>query len=213
LYELGNAQNIELEFSMKIPKRYILLRLLFMAVSILLITACLVYYRAHRTMVAARQFVSDVSRLQVGTSGSQEFARIRDKYSRYAETNPNCTEDECVAKFDFDNGWPGGIHVAHPAFLYSILTLSHGSITSSVMGSSCYGSNGGEFVAHMSETLPGPSFAGPFKEDRNMSSDKVAHITYNLTPAASAEQRVRAYAFDERFLGRFGACNDATDMH
>ena len=28
-----------------------------------------------------------------------------------------------------------------------------------------------------------------------MSSDKIAHITFNLTPAASAEQRARAYAF------------------
>jgi len=46
-----------------------------------------------------------------------------------------------------------------------------------------------------------------------MSSDKIAHITFNLTPAASAEQRARAYAFNLSFLGRFGACNDATDMH
>jgi len=46
-----------------------------------------------------------------------------------------------------------------------------------------------------------------------MSSDKVAHITFNLTPAASPEQRAQAYAFKLNFLGRFSACNDATDMH
>lgn len=43
------------------------------------------------------------------------------------------------------------------------------------------------------------------------SSEKISHLSFILTPAASAEQR--AYAFNVRYLGRFGACNDATDMH
>jgi len=68
-------------------------------------------------------------------------------------------------------------------------------------------------LAQTRESVPNLEFAAPFKEDRNMSSDKVAHITFNLTPAASPEQRAQAYAFKLNFLGRFSACNDATDMH
>lgn len=106
------------------------------------------------------------------------------------------------------------IFSARSAFLYSVLTLSRGSITNSVIGSVCYGSNGGQFLAHTEELLPNPlTFVGPFQEDRNLSSDKVAHITFDLTPDASAQQRARAYAFNVSYLGRFGACNDATDMH
>ncbi|MGB6404345.1 MAG: hypothetical protein WBE31_18165 [Candidatus Sulfotelmatobacter sp.] len=156
-----------------------------------------------------------MSRLQIGVSGVHEFARIRGEYSRYAEVDPNCNDQECTAKFKFDNGVPANfIFGARMAFLYSVLTLSHGLITNSVMGSVCYGSNGGEFLAHTVELLPNSlTFVGPFHEDRNMSSDKVAHITFDLTPAASAEQRAGAYAFKLDFLGRFTACNDATDMH
>jgi hypothetical protein len=176
--------------------------------------ASLLFYHAHRAMVAAGQYVSDASRLQIGVSAGREFVRIHEKYSRYAEIDPNCNPAECAVKFKFDNGWPKNIYVIHSAFLLSGLTLSHGSITSSVIGSVCYGSNGGEYLAHTMELLPNPlTFVGPFREDRNVSSDKVAHITFDLTPAASAEQRARAYAFNVSFLGRFSACNDATDMH
>jgi hypothetical protein len=46
-----------------------------------------------------------------------------------------------------------------------------------------------------------------------MSSDKLASISFNLTPAASTQQRARAYPFNKSSLGRFSACKDATDMH
>jgi hypothetical protein len=46
-----------------------------------------------------------------------------------------------------------------------------------------------------------------------MSADKLAYISFNLTPAASTRQKARAYAFNESSLGRFSACQDATDMH
>jgi hypothetical protein len=194
------------------------LRFLIQTVLAALITisigAGLLFYYAHRAMVAAGQYVSDVSRLQIGVSGAREFVRIHEKYSRYAEMDANCTPAECDAKFKFDNGWPKNIYNVHSAILYSGLTLSHGSITNSAIRSVCWGSNGGEYGAFLTELLPNPlTFVGPFREDRNMSSDKVAHIAFDLTPAASAEQRARAYAFNVRFLGRFSACNDATDMH
>jgi hypothetical protein len=110
---------------------------------------------------------------------------------------------------------PCNIFRARSAFLYSVLTLSYGSITNSVIGSVCYGSNGGQFLAHTVELLPDPlTFVGSSEEHHIiMSSDKIEHLSFHLTPAASTEQRARAYAFDERFLGRFSACNDATDMH
>jgi hypothetical protein len=170
--------------------------------------------RAHRAMVEARQYVSDASRLHIGVSGSREFVRIHEKYSHYAEMDSNCNPAQCVAKFKFDNGVPFGIFGARSAILYSGLTLSHGSITRSVIGSFCYGSSWGPFLAHTEELLPNPlTFAGPFREGRNFSSDKVEHITFELTPGASPEQRARAYAFNVSFLDRFRACNDATDMH
>jgi hypothetical protein len=104
--------------------------------------------------------------------------------------------------------------VVHSAFVYSVLTLSNGSITSSEIGSVCWGRNGGEYLAHTVELFPNPlTFVGPFQENDNLSSDKVAHKTFELTPAALPEQRARAYAFNLSFLGRFSACNDATDMH
>jgi hypothetical protein len=127
---------------------------------------------------------------------------------------PNCNDQDCTAKFKFDNGWPKNIYNVHSAILYSGLTLSHGSITNSVIRSVCWGSNGGEYSAQTVELLQNPlTFVGPFREGRNLSSDKVAHITFELTPTASPEQRARAYAFNVSFLGRFSACNDATDMH
>jgi hypothetical protein len=192
-----------------------LIQIVLAALVTILIGVSLLFYHAHRAMVAAGQYVSDASRLQIGVSGALEFVRIHEKYSRYAEMDPNCTPAECDVKFKFDNGVPLSIFRARPAFLYSGLTLSHGSITSSVIGSFCYGNNGGApFLAHTAELLPNPlTFVGPFREDRNLSSDKVAHLTFELTPTASAEQRARAYAFKVGFLGRFGACKDATDMH
>jgi hypothetical protein len=176
--------------------------------------ASLLFYHAHRAMIEARQYISDASQLQIGVSETREFVRIREKYSHYAGIDPNCNPAECVVKFKFDNGWPKNIYVVRSAFLLSVLTLSHGSITSSVIDSVCYGSNGGQYLAQTVELLPSPlTFVGPFREDRNLSSDKVAHITFELTPAASSEQRARAYAFNVSYLGRFSACNDATDMH
>lgn len=199
---------------MKTLKRHIVLRLLLVVTTIIVVTACVMYYRAHRAMVAARQYVSDVSRLQVGISGTREFAEIRNKYKRFAQIEPNCNDNGCSVAFRFNNGLPVGAYFVRPAFLYSGLTLSHGSVTSSEISSTCYGKNGGEFIAHMRESLPNPAFDLPFREGGTMSSaDKVATISFNLTPAASPEQRARAYAFHESFLGRFGACNDATDMH
>jgi hypothetical protein len=191
-----------------------LVQIVFVVLIAVSIGASLLFYHADRAMVAAGQYVSDVSRLRIGISGVREFDRIRERYSHYAEMDPNCNPAQCVVKFKFDNGVPYRIFGARSAFLYSGLTLSHGSITSSVIGSFCYGSNWGPFLAHTEELLPNPStFVGPFREDRNLSSDKVEHITFDLTPAASAEQRARAYAFKVSFLGRLGACNDATDMH
>ena len=195
------------------PRRYILLRLLLAALIIMAATAGAVYYRAYRAMVAARQYVSDVSRLQIGISGGYEFAKIRDKYRGFAEIDPNCNDNDCIVVFRFSNGLPVGASFVRPAFLYSGLTLSNGSITSSIIDSGCYGRNGGSFVAHMWESLPNAAHDVPFRDGGTMSSDKVATISFNLTPAASPEQRARAYAFHEGFLGRFEACNDATDMH
>ncbi len=172
------------------------------------------YCRAHRGMAAARQYISDVSRLQIGISGRREFDEIRNKYERFVEIEPNCNEDDCSVGFRFDNGLPIGASFVRPAVLYSGLTLSHGTIASSVIRSSCYGKNGGEFVTVMWESLPNATHDVPFREGRTMSSaDKVAGMSFNLTPAASPEQKARAYAFHESFLSRFGACNDATDLH
>jgi hypothetical protein len=193
-----------------------LIQIVLAALTAISIGASLLFYHAHRAMVAARQYVGDASRLQLGVSGAGEFVRIHEKYAHYAEMDPNCSPVECDAKFKFDNGVPGNfLFGARSAFLYSALTLSHGSITSSAIDSVCYGSNGGApFLAQTVELLPNPlTFVGPFREDRSLSSDKVAHITFDLTPAASAEQRARAYAFNTKFLSRFGACTDATDMH
>ena len=191
-----------------------LIRIVLAVLVAISIGASLLFYHAHRAMVEARQYVSDASRLQIGVSGAREFIRIHEKYSNYAEMDPNCNPAECSVKFKFDNGVPFGIFGARSAFLYSGLTLSRGSITSSVIGSFCYGNNWGPFLAHTEELLPNPlTFVGPFREDRNLSSDKVEHITFDLTPAASAEQRARAYAFKLSFLGRLSACNDAADMH
>jgi hypothetical protein len=191
-----------------------LIRIVLAALLTIAIGVGLLFYHAHRAMVAAGEYVSDVSRLQIGVSGDREFIRIHEKYLHYAEMDPNCSPAECVTKFKFDNGVPFGIFSARAAFLYSSLTLSHGLITNSVIGSVCYGSNWGPFLAHTEESLPNPlTFAGPFREDHNLSSDKVAHLSFELTPAASAEQRARAYAFKVSFLGRLSACNDATDMH
>jgi hypothetical protein len=81
------------------------------------------------------------------------------------------------------------------------------------------GTNGNRVIAAVA--LPGTiPLASPKVTDYSirrqpvarLSSDKVAHISFILTPAASAEQRARAYAFNVRYLGRFSACNDATDM-
>ncbi|MGC2173222.1 MAG: hypothetical protein WA555_07055 [Candidatus Sulfotelmatobacter sp.] len=191
-----------------------LIRIVLAALIAISIGAGLLFYHAHRAMAAARQYVSDASRLQIGISGEREFARVRDKYSRYAEIDPNCNDQDCIARFKFDNGLPKNFYLIHSGILYSVLTLSKGAVTESVIGSLCWGSNGGQYLAQTVELLPNPmTFVGPFQADRNMSSDKVGHLTFELTPAASAEQRARAYAFDVKFVGRFGACNDATDMH
>lgn len=191
-----------------------LIRIVLAALITIAIGVSLLFYHAHRAMVAAGHYVSDVSRLQIGVSGNEEFVRIHEKYSHYAEMDPNCNPAACEAKFKFDNGAPFGIFGARAAFLYSGMTLSRGLITNSVIGSSCYSSDWGPFIAHTEEVLPNPlTFAGPFREDHNLSSGAVERLSFELTPAASAEQRARAYAFKVSFLGRLGACNDATDMH
>ena len=48
-------------------------------------------------------------------SGSREFMnyRIRDKYSRFAETNPNCTDEGYIAKLKFDD-WLAEKHLSNP---------------------------------------------------------------------------------------------------
>jgi hypothetical protein len=199
---------------MNMRRMRFLIRLVLAALIAISIGVSLLLYHAHCAMVAAGRYVSDVSQLQIGVSGTREFVRIRDKYSRYAEIDPNCNDEECIAKFKFDNGWPKNIYVVHSAFLLSNLTLSNGSITSSGIDSFCHGSNGGRYLAGTVELLPNPlTFVGPFRENHHLSSDKVSLLGFELTPAASAEQRARAYAFNVSFLGRFGACNDATDMH
>jgi hypothetical protein len=192
----------------------LLIQIVLAALITISIGAGLLFYRAHRAMVAARQYVSDASGLQIGVSGTPEFLRIREKYSHYAEIDPNCNPAECVAKFKFDNGWPRNIYAVHSAVLYSELILSHGSITSSVIGSTCWGGDGREYGASLLELQRNPSsFFGPFREHHSLSSDKIAHLSFELTPAASPEQRARAYAFNASFLGRLSACNAATDMH
>ncbi len=191
-----------------------LIRVVLAALVAISIGAGLLFYHAHRAMVAAGEYVFDASRLQIGVSGARDVIRIHEKYGHYAEMDPNCNPAACDAKFKFDNGVPFGIFGARSAFLYSGLTLSHGLITSSVIASSRYGSNWGPFLARTEELLPNPlTFVGPFREDRNLSSDKVEHLTFRLTPAASAEQRARAYAFKVGFMGRLSACKDAIDMH
>src|SRR5579863_2269832 len=125
-----------------------LIRVVLAAFVAISIGAGLLVYHAHRAMVAAGEYVSDVSRLQIGVSGAREFVRIHEKYWRHAEMDPNCNPAECAAKFKFDNGWPFNILGTLSAFLYSGLTLSHGSITSSEIASFCYGSRWGPFLAH-----------------------------------------------------------------
>jgi hypothetical protein len=191
-----------------------LVRVLFLSAGLVLALACLTYWRAQRTKAAATRFVSDVSALKVGKSGAPELGRIRQKYRRYAEdVTPGCARDQCIAKFQFDDGWSAVAHFFHPSFLYSALALTDGVLTSTVIGTVCYGSNGGEFDAHLRESVPDTTLDIPFREHHTMSSGKVANINFDLRPSASAEQRARAYAFDEGFLGRFGACKDATEMH
>jgi hypothetical protein len=34
--------------------------------------------------------------------------------SNYAEIKPNCNDEDCIARFEFGDGWPGGIHLATP---------------------------------------------------------------------------------------------------
>jgi hypothetical protein len=85
-------------------KRYFLLPLLLALRIIIFVTVFALYHRAHRAVVAARPYVYDTSRLRIGVSGVHEFDRIRDKYSRFAETTPNCADEECIAKFKFANG-------------------------------------------------------------------------------------------------------------
>jgi hypothetical protein len=164
-------------------------------------------------MVEVRQYVSDASRLPIGISGAREFIRIHENYSHYAEMDPNCNPAKCVARFKFDSGVPFNIFRARSAFLLSGLTLSHNVITSSVIDSVCWGSNGGQYGAQMWESIPNLAVVARFQEHRHLSSDKISHISFILTPAASEEQRARAYAFNVHYLGRFSACNDATDMH
>jgi hypothetical protein len=211
--KLGDAENVKCELPMKILNRDSLLKLISIFAVVIIVTLGVMYYRAYCAMLAAREYVSDVSRIQIAITGSREFDKIRNRYKQFAQANPTCNDQDCNVSFHFTNGWPGGIHLAHAAFIYSGLTLFHGSITSIDIRSSCYGNNGGEFVATMSESLPNEAHDVPFREGRVMSSDKVATISFNLNATASPEQRGHAYAFNENFLSRFGACNDATDMH
>jgi len=136
--KLGNAYYIECKLSM--TRKYISFRLFFVAVSIVVLIAGLFIWRAHCAMTAARQYVSDVSQLRVGTSGFEDLARIREKYAAYSETGQPCKVESCVAKFRFSNGLPIRIYQDRPAFLYSVLTLSNGLLTGVGIGAVCYGS-------------------------------------------------------------------------
>jgi hypothetical protein len=204
----------ELKSSTNMRRMRFLIQIVLAALVTISIGVSLLFYHAHHAMVEARQYVSDASRLHIGVSGGREFVRIHEKYSRYAEIDSNCTPAECVARFKFDNGVPFNfLFRARSAFLLSNLTLSRDVITSSVIDSVCWGSNGGEYGSQMLESIPNLAVVAPFQEHHHLSSDKVSHISFILTPAASAEQRARAYAFNVRYLGRFSACNDATEMH
>jgi hypothetical protein len=193
------------------------LRCLFLLFVTGLVVAGLVCYRTQQAAVAARQYVSDVFRLQIGKSGAGDFARIREKYRGYEyrfEGEQACSNEDCDAAFWFPKGGPGrAINVVHPRFLYSILTLSHGSIAAASIHAVCYHGGGPPFDVNVLEHVASPYFPGPYQEYRHLSLPKVSWIRFELTPAASAEQRSRAYALNLAYMGQFGTCHDATDLH
>jgi hypothetical protein len=90
-------------------------------------------------------------------------------------------------------------YLVHSAFLYSVLTLSYGSITSSAIGSVCWGSNGG-VDAHSWESIAGPAFAVPC-EHHTRFSDKIAYVSFNLTPAASTRAESPSLCFQRKLSG------------
>ena len=91
-------------------------------------------------------------------------------------------------------------YLVHSAFLYSVLTLSYGSITSGAIGSDCWGSNGG-FDAHSWESIAGPAFGVPCEEHHTMFSDQVAYVSFNLTPAASTRAESPSLCFQRKLSG------------
>jgi hypothetical protein len=183
-----------------------------------LVLAGLICYRTQRAAAAARQYLLDALQLQVGTSRAGDFARTRRKYRDYEyqyEGEPSCGSEDCVAGFWFPKGGPNrGINgIVHPSFLYSVLTLSHGRITGVSIGAYCYHKGGPPFSVRVLERVAGADFPVPFREDRNLSGPYVSWISFELTPAASADQRSRAYAFNLAYMNQFGTCKDATDLH
>jgi hypothetical protein len=91
-------------------------------------------------------------------------------------------------------------YLVHSVFLYSVLTLSYGSITSGAIGSVCCGSNRG-FDAYSWESIAGSAFAVPCEEHHTMFSDQVAYLSFNLTPAASTRAESPSLCFQRKLSG------------
>jgi hypothetical protein len=193
------------------------LRILLIVLAVGLVATGLIYYRTQRAAAASRQYISDVFQLQVGTSAAADLARIREKYRGYEfqpEDQQACGNEGCSAAFWFPKGGPyrNINNILHPAFLRSALTLSHGVITAVAIDAVCYHKSGPPFMVEVREHVAGPDSPGPFHEYRHFSPPYVSWIRFELTPAASAEQRSQAYAFNLTYMNQFGTCNDAMDL-
>ena len=170
------------------------------------------FYLAHRESARAGDYVKQVAELQVGKSPFQDIIRVSNKHSANVKLSPICNVNECSATFRFRNSWLAHLHLAKPAYLYSVLTASGGTITRINIDGGCYDKNGGLFLASTAESVPDIVFTNAYQISHTEGSGRLSALSIHLTPAASVKQRETAYDFSPKFLGRFGACYDANDI-
>lgn len=91
---------------MKTQNRDVLLKLINIFVVLICVALGVMYYRAYSALLAARQYVSDASRIQIGIMGSREFDKIRDEHKRFAQADSTCNDQDYNVSFQFTNGWP-----------------------------------------------------------------------------------------------------------
>jgi hypothetical protein len=173
----------------------------------LTLLACALVQGYHARSMANR-FLSDVRKLRVGQSTYDDVLRIQTNYkSRSSVEGKECDQNLCILDFSFDNRWlyhsglvPGSRFTGSLTVRKGILDRVKLSLLSNPRNDA------------VTEEVPAAPNLSAYEVGGRKSGKAYSYVWAQITSAASADDRQKAYAFNLACLTKWGGCKDSNEL-